>query len=226
MTLKDFIQEPPLAKVGSVMRRCLGEDTSRAINQHTYDKFGWDFTGWVNREMPDIKKVSTIQRYKQMYPECLTFVETGTYFGATSESVAGIFEKVYTIEIDPWLHHHASERLWNRYYNVICINGDSGKILPRLLCHIHTPVLYWLDAHYSGGITARGNTETPIEWELTTILKHSHANKSVILIDDARCFGAGDYPTLDRVRELTERFFAMSVVDDIIRLVPNKVRHD
>ena len=219
MTLKDFIREPALAKIGSIMRRCFGDDTARRINQHTYDIFGRDFTGWERREMPDMKKVCTIHRYKQMYPECHVFVETGTYFGATSEAVADIFKKVFTIEIDEWLFNHAANRL-RENHNIFCIKGDSSRILPTLLCIINEPVIYWLDAHCSGGVTSKGENDTPIERELAIIFKHRYAGKSVILIDDAREFGAGDYPSLGRIRNISSGMFAMTVVDDIIRLVP------
>lgn len=222
MTFKDFIQEPISAKIGSILRRCLGDDATRSINQHFYDLFGWDFTGWENRESPDMKKVCTIHRYQQMYPECTIFVETGTYFGATSESVADLFKNVFTIEIDGWLFKHASQRLKSKH-TVFCIKGDSSRILPTLLCLIHEPVIYWLDAHCSGGVTSKGETDTPIERELAIIFKHRYASRSVILIDDAREFGAGDYPSLDTIRKISSDMFDMAVIDDIIRLVPKGV---
>lgn len=53
----------------------------------------------------------------------------------------------------------------------------------------------------AGGITARGNLDTPVLAELTAILAREDDN-DVILIDDAREFGKGDYPRIDAVAEL------------------------
>jgi hypothetical protein len=81
--------------------------------------------------------------------------------------------------------------------------------------------LFWLDGHYSGGITAKGPLDTPIVKELDSILNHS-VTGHVILIDDARCFvGENDYPTIDELREIlhTERpRWVFEVKDDIIRI--------
>jgi len=62
-------------------------------------------------------------------------------------------------------------------------------------------VLFWLDAHYSGGKTARGKIDTPIMKELEAIFKYSKYDH-VLLIDDANLFnGKNDFPTLDKLRE-------------------------
>jgi hypothetical protein len=67
------------------------------------------------------------------------------------------------------------------------------------------PVLYWLDAHYSKGITARGDEEAPILVELATIAAR-HQPGDLILIDDARLFGLHPgYPTLGKIRKVMER---------------------
>jgi len=61
-------------------------------------------------------------------------------------------------------------------------------------------VLFWLDAHYSGPGTAKGETECPLITELDTIKKH-HRNNHCILIDDAHFFDGSHYPSLETVRE-------------------------
>jgi hypothetical protein len=65
---------------------------------------------------------------------------------------------------------------------------------------IDQPALFYLDGHYSGGITARAAKDTPIYEELSHIFEHDP--RHVIVIDDARCFGRDpDYPSLHELRE-------------------------
>ena len=94
--------------------------------------------------------------------------------------------------------------------------------LQELVNKLTSPCLFWLDAHYSGGITSKGKSETPIIKELSTICK-THM-KHVILIDDARYFGNQDYheyPSLDSLQNLILKYnqkHQMEVEDDIIRI--------
>ena len=100
-------------------------------------------------------------------------------------------------------------------------NGDSGAVLKKILEDLHQPALFWLDAHYSAGCTARGDKCTPIEEELNHVFKHEFARQHVLLIDDARTFtGKGDYPTLETVEAVVKKagYGSFSVEDDIIRV--------
>lgn len=85
------------------------------------------------------------------------------------------------------------------------------------------PVLFWLDGHYSGGITAKGGLDTPVCAELDAILDHP-VHTHVIRIDDARCFdGISDYPQLDKLVEqvrLRRPDMAVEVSHDMIRIFP------
>jgi hypothetical protein len=80
-----------------------------------------------------------------------------------------------------------------------------------------------LDGHYSAGITARGDLDTPIMAELSAICDHP-IDGHVILIDDARCFtGEDDYPTVDEVRDFVasrkpDHGFELAL--DIMRITP------
>ena len=83
------------------------------------------------------------------------------------------------------------------------------------------PALFWLDAHYSGPITARGVLDTPIVQELAAIRAHPVAGH-VVLIDDMRDFtGADGYPTVDGARRLDPRrripAAIVEVRDDVLR---------
>lgn len=149
------------------------------------------------------------------------FIETGTYLGDTLGYIAKSGARCTSVELSPELYEAARKR-FNEHKNVRLVQGDGGKILPELLKEINKPVLFWLDGHYSSGITAAAETHTPISAELQAILGHP-IKRHVILIDDARCFdGQNDYPHLDdllqAVRE--EGSYSAEVSADIIRLVP------
>ena len=92
--------------------------------------------------------------------------------------------------------------------------------MPEILSQIEEPCLFWLDGHYSEGITAKGEKETPILEELKHIFNHP-IEDNIILIDDARCFtGYGDYPNIEGLKAvLLSRYpdNAFSIEDDIIR---------
>ena len=97
--------------------------------------------------------------------------------------------------------------------------------MPDLLHSISRPCLFWLDAHYCGSITAKGNSITPIIEELQHIFNH-HINDHVILIDDARAFiGQNDYPTIDELKEFIYKHHQECIIEiknDIIRIYQPK----
>ena len=71
---------------------------------------------------------------------------------------------------------------------------------------IDQPTLFYLDGHYSSGMTDKGDKETPISEELQTILGAKTFNH-VVVIDDARCFGIDpDYPMLEELKILVDSF--------------------
>ena len=128
-----------------------------------------------------------------------TFVETGTNEGDMVEAVKSDFTRIYSIELDQRLFQHAHKRFAGQQHITI-LQGDSAEVLPRILPELSTPSLFWLDAHYSGGTTAKGPTETPIIQEIDSILKHP-VKGHLILIDDAWSFGTiKDYPTVSELK--------------------------
>ena len=94
-------------------------------------------------------------------------------------------------------------------------------MLGSVLKTISEPVIFWLDGHYSGGVTAKGESECPIWSELDQIT--CRQLPCIMLIDDARCFtGEQDYPSIEEL----QRYFidkrinhTFEVKDDIIRVV-------
>jgi hypothetical protein len=145
-------------------------------------------------------------------------VETGTFKGAMIESCRKQFDKLISIELSEEYYNKAKKK-FAKYDHIKIIKGDSGIILPKILKEINKPALFWLDGHYSGGNTSKGELNTPIIKELGAIL--SHKNKEhVILIDDARCFnGTDDYPTIDMIRKYIQNKnlnLYMEIKNDII----------
>lgn len=151
-----------------------------------------------------------------------TFVETGVLFGEMLAAVRPYFDTLYGIELDPSLCQGAQRRFEGQP-SIHILEGDSGVVLPRLAKSFTQPVLFWLDGHYSGGITAKGTLETPVSAELDVLLAHPVRNH-VILIDDARCFdGTHDYPRLaDLEASVRSRRpdLAWEVSHDMIRILP------
>jgi hypothetical protein len=111
-------------------------------------------------------------------------IETGTYKGASARVLASIFPDVVTIELDAALHARAVERLAG-IPAITAVQGNSGDRLAPLVDRSR-PTLYWLDGHWSGGVTAGEEDECPVLDELRA-LAEGHPD-DCILIDDARLF--------------------------------------
>jgi predicted O-methyltransferase YrrM len=172
---------------------------------------------------PHIVKQRVLREYAREYGLRI-FVETGTYLGDMVEAMRHSFDKLYSIELSEELFLMAKKRFAPARH-VAIIHGDSGIELGRIVPTLQQPTLFWLDGHYSAGVTARGGKDSPIFEELNHILSTPDLGH-VIIIDDARCFGAEPgYPTLDELRTCTlsrRSNLDMLVQDDIIRLSPRR----
>jgi hypothetical protein len=180
----------------------------------------WQLTG---RAIPPPHAVKQrIVKYYAAKFRPQNFIETGTYMGEMIAAVlnTNTFDKIISIEFDQALAERAKNKFAS-YSHVTILQGDSGQVLPSVISGITEPCLFWLDAHYAGGVTSRGDLETPIIKELKVILEHSCPDH-VILIDDAREFtGENDYPTLKDVEKLVlgkRGDWLMEVDADVIRL--------
>lgn len=147
-------------------------------------------------------------------------VETGTYMGNMIQAIKHDFKRIYSIELQTELWERAKQKFANDKH-ITLLQGDSGEVLATVLAELDQPALFWLDGHYSGDITAKGELVTPIQKELEQIFRHPLAAQHVILIDDARLFvGKDDYPTLETI-ETTVRangYDHFEVDKDIIRI--------
>ncbi len=180
------------------------------------------FLIWTNdktKSPPHIIKQLVIMFYAKKY-QLNIFIETGTFLGHMVDAMKNNFCNIYSIELSEKLYKKAKKKFAaSKHINIF--HGNSGEILSHLLKDIKEPCLFWLDGHYSAGITAKGETETPILQELNHILNHPILNH-VILIDDARCFGKEkDYPTLAYIKEFIttrNRTYKIEIADDIIQI--------
>ena len=167
---------------------------------------------------PHIVKEKAISDY-QKSSQYKIFVETGTYLGEMVKAQMNNFEEIISIELDATLYIKAVKK-FNKYSYIKILNGDSGQVLKKIVPSLHGNSIFWLDGHYSGGITARGNKDCPIFEELQSILE-SRVNH-IILIDDARLFnGDGDYPTIKKLKDFVMSYnnkCKIEIKDDITRI--------
>ena len=167
---------------------------------------------------PHIVKQKTIWEYQKKY-NYTTFVETGTFIGTMVEAQKTRFKKIISIELGDDLYIKAKKR-FEKDKHIMIVHGDSSKILPKILKELREPIIFWLDGHYSGGITVKGDKECPIFDELDAIFESKQSNH-IILIDDARCFvGEGDYPTIEELTKYVlskNNNYEVVVKNDIIR---------
>jgi len=105
------------------------------------------------------------------------------------------------------------------------LTGDSGRVLAEVLSRPEMRgrrALFWLDGHYSEGVTAKGALNTPILNELSC-LADSGRRGDAIFIDDVHCFGTmSDYPSLDELTGKVGRLFPgcrIAVKDNIVRII-------
>ena len=148
------------------------------------------------------------------------FVETGTFRGDMIAAVRPYFDQLFSIELHAELGAQAARR-FSADRAVMILIGDSGEHLKSLVQSIDRPAVYWLDGHYSGFRTARGDTDTPISQELDAVLGHGTPD-DVVLIDDARLFGTDPaYPAIAEVIALVRAHrpdWVFEVKDDIVRM--------
>jgi hypothetical protein len=153
-------------------------------------------------------------------------VETGTYTGATTRALGGMFESVITIERSDEYYERARQVLGS-LANVQQVHGHSGEELAAI-APANTPTLYWLDAHWSGGDTAGSDDPVPLMRELDAI--GAGDPRDCILIDDARDFATSPDPRwpslvaiLDKVREHKPEDH-VTVIHDLIIAVPHEAK--
>jgi hypothetical protein len=145
-----------------------------------------------------VYKIKRIKRLARIYG-CQSFIETGTFVGQTVSAVQRHFQRVLSVELSESLYQQ-NRRSFLVKPNVTILHGDSETLLGGMIDQATGRILFWLDGHFSGGITAQGKLITPIMNELMIIQSKSRKD-DCILIDDVRLFnGEEGYPKLAVVK--------------------------
>ena len=179
--------------------------------------FQWRLAGRPVPPPPPVKH-AIIKDYQRRFG-LRVFVETGTFAGDTIDAVKQHFARIVSIELDPGWHARAVERFRSDPH-ISLLHGDSGVRLREVLASLTEPALFWLDAHYSGPITARGVLDSPIAQELAALRAHP-VKEHVVLIDDIREFtGRDGYPAVNELVAWIRSVDSAAVVevkDDVLR---------
>lgn len=129
-------------------------------------------------------------------------VETGTHDARTSRFLAEHFDVVFTVELYPdknpydgKSYRQLYEEIGNQHDNLTFLFGDSREVLGTVLSELPDERFFiLLDAH--------SMLEGPLREELKIIKESSNRNDHVMLIDDCRDLGQGNFPTLAEFEEL------------------------
>lgn len=185
-----------------------------------YETRRWIARGYSGTPPLSVKR-KILMAYLQNY-RLTQFIETGTHLGDTLAYIAHD-KSIHCTSIElAEVYYKQAKHRFRSYTNIDLIHGDSGDLMASVINKLDSPALFWLDGHYSGGLTAQGTIDTPICAELEAILMSRH-KEHVILIDDVRCFdGTNNYPHLDDLLKVVrdKSNYCAEVSADIIRLTP------
>lgn len=176
-------------------------------------KLNLDYDGDIRWEqMSDIHKslplpnlfLGILYQYQDKIPKLneINFaIETGTHDARTSIFLAEHFDVSFTVELFPDTNPYDGrsyrelyERLSEEYPNLTFLEGNSGDILKSVLEELPDERFFiLLDAH--------NMLEGPLREELGAIKSASNRNDHIMLIDDCRDLGQGNFPTLQEFKD-------------------------
>lgn len=125
-------------------------------------------------------------------------VETGTFAGESALWAANEGLVVHTIEADNDKRTSLID-LFSDKPNIHFYCADSAIYLGKILKGLEKPALIFLDAHDSPDIDSNQTVLKEIEAIRKCKTKH------IVMIDDARLFGTGDWPTIQTVLDALKR---------------------
>lgn len=170
--------------------------------------------------LPPVMKTAILRSSLREH-SCRCLVETGTYLGDTCWAFRHECDQLFTIEISTDLADLALPR-FIRHPHVHVLTGDSSELLKTVIPKLHYKTLFWLDGHFSGGMTGKGDIECPLYNEIEAILSMCKT-EFVILIDDVRCLDKDPaYPKMDELVEFVKSHssrYNISIANDIMTIV-------
>jgi hypothetical protein len=143
--------------------------------------------------------ISLLYQYQDRIPNLsdINFaIETGTHDARTSIFLAEHFDVAFTVELFPDRNPYDSrsyrelyQELGQKYENLTFLFGTSEETLKSVLEELPDERFFiLLDAH--------SMLDGPLTEELKSIKSASNRNDHVMLIDDCRDLGQGNFPTL------------------------------
>jgi hypothetical protein len=143
--------------------------------------------------------VSILYQYQDKIPnldEINFTIETGTYDASTSVILAEHFDVAFTVELYPDRNPYDGksyreyyQEVGQKYENLTFLFGTSEDALKSVLEELPDERFFiLLDAH--------NMLDGPLTEELKVIKSASNRNDHVMLIDDCRDLGQGNFPTL------------------------------
>ena len=146
------------------------------------------------------------------------FIEAGTCHGTTAARCSRIFNRVFTIEIDPEVARESAQFLRNRC-NVSLFQADALQAIPEIIEHHNLDrIIVFLDAHAALGHAPPGLAAEPALQELEVLARYKDRLCGVI-VDDFRNFGAASgFPPRSCLINAAEEFCADGDFDFTVHL--------
>lgn len=161
----------------------------------------WDKMSDIHKKSLPIPSVfvSILYQYQDKIPnldEINFTIETGTYDASTSVILAEHFDVAFTVELYPDRNPYDGksyreyyQEVGQKYENLTFLFGTSEDALKSVLEELPDERFFiLLDAH--------NMLDGPLTEELKVIKSASNRNDHVMLIDDCRDLGQGNFPTL------------------------------
>lgn len=175
-------------KISSLIPAAIRKKTRMILALSQWKSLEWSVPA------PQAVKIAVLRRYSISK---MTWVETGTWMGDTTDELAGMAYHVHSIEPQLQFVNLARRRFIGRE-NISVHHGTSEELFGQILNDLSGDVAFWLDGHYSAGGTFKGEVDTPIMSELQVIKENlSRLGQVSIFVDDFRCFDPSNFEFSD-----------------------------
>lgn len=164
--------------------------------QKIYNTFNY----MSEQKIPYVSSRRQFHRFKNN-----VLVESGTLLGdGIADALDSGYTKVISFEVAPDLVKSCRNRFKDNP-NVQVVEDTSANLY-EYIKDIKEPITFWLDGHWSQGITSYKDVYCPVLLELEQISKHP-IKTHTILVDDVRLFGTWEFNHItlaDVIKKATE----------------------